>query len=54
MVMIDGVADIVRANIQTARLFLYEPDALVGLPVDLLIPERYEHLDPRPTSSCRS
>jgi PAS domain S-box-containing protein len=57
-VVADRLGRIVLVNAQTAALFGYEPEELVGAPVEMLIPERYRgahpghrnryHQDPRP------
>ena len=41
MVVVDASGIIVMANAHAARLFGYEPDALVGLPIETLVPARY-------------
>ena len=41
MVVVDGHGSIVMINSQTERLFGYQRDQLLGLPVEVLVPERY-------------
>ena len=47
MVMIGAAGSIVMVNAQTERLFGYSRDALLGKPIEMLIPERFRPNHPR-------
>src|SRR5262249_11750145 len=51
MVMIDRQGQIVLVNAQTEKLFGYARDELLGQPVELLVPERYQAKHPDYRSS---
>lgn len=41
MLLVDTEGKILRANNQVSNIFLYSSDELVGMPVEILMPERY-------------
>ncbi len=41
IVMIDDHGKIELVNVQTGKMFGYEPDELIGRPIECLVPERY-------------
>jgi len=49
MVMIDQAGTMVMVNAQTERMFAYPRDALIGQPIEILVPERFRggHCDYR-------
>lgn len=48
MIMVDARGQIVLANSRTEEMFKYEPGALLGQPIDILIPSRFRAgLQPR-------
>ena len=46
MIMIDASGQIVLANSRTAEMFGYEPGALLGQPIEMLVPSRYRTAHP--------
>jgi len=44
MVIVDGSGTIVVVNSQTVKLFGYEPEELIGRPVEVLVPERFQKI----------
>lgn len=46
MIVADGSGRIDRVNAQVSKMFGYDPDELVGKPVEVLIPERYHDRHP--------
>lgn len=46
MVMVNEQGEIVLVNLQTERMFGYERDQLMGQPIEMLVPERFQDRHP--------